>query len=108
MMQSEQIFWDRLIDMPDIEAEQELLLRRDELVLQNAMLSQEKNSAKNRFIERDLGTAMAENNALLTKVNDEIKIIRQRMDRLNWRNAVKAVFGDDGYLKCRQWMEANR
>lgn len=105
---NEAIFWDRLLDMPDIEAAEELKVRKEELVLQNAMLLNERASARNRVVESELGLAMSENNALLTKINDRLKFVNERMNRLCWREAVKACFGEDGFLQCVQWMEANR
>ena len=44
---NENIFWDRIADMPDVEAIQELNLRKDELGLENAMLLNEKIACKN-------------------------------------------------------------
>lgn len=103
----DKVFWDRLVEMPDIEAELELIGRRDGLLLENAMLSTEKREAKNRFVESDIGIAIQENASLVAKINDELKIIRERMNRLSWKAAVKAVFGDEGYLQCVIWIETH-
>lgn len=104
----EQVFWDRIADMPDIEAKHEFMRRKDDLVLQNAMLLQQKTAAENFDVGHEIGVAMQENVALASLINSELKIINERMERLSWKSAVKAVFGEEGYLKCRQWMEMER
>lgn len=103
-MNEEEMFWDRLLEMPDLEAHQELLMRKDKITLENAMLQTEKNSAENLREEMDIGATMQMNNALLTKIGSHLKIINLRMNRLSWQNAIRAVYGDDGYIKCREWV----
>lgn len=107
-MSNEQIFWDRLEEMPDIEAVQEINIRQENIGLENAMLVNAKAESRDRREIDRLGATIFENTALLTKLNAKRKFLNQRIDRLSWRNAVKANFGDEGYLKCAIWIEANR
>lgn len=101
------IFWERIKEMPDIEAEQELILRREELTLQKAMLGAQIDKCAEKEAKA-IGREIRSMDASLTKINEELKIVRRRMDRLCWRNAVKANFGQEGFEKCLIWMEANR
>ncbi len=45
-MQSDAIFWDRLAGMPMVEAEQELVLRRESIASEAASLMREKTAAE--------------------------------------------------------------
>ena len=102
-------FWERLADMPAWEAEQECVMRRESLVLENAMLNGELLKTQGR--ERSaLGAAMAENNAQLTKLMERIKYLRKMQDRIHWREAVRDLFGDDAVEQCivhieQRWMD---
>jgi hypothetical protein len=102
--QDDVVFWDRLFDMPDIEAIHELRIRKDDLVLQKAVLHGEKANATLR--DANLITqSLIENDALITKINAETKMRNLRMDRTAWRNAVRAVYGDEGVEKCVVWIQ---
>jgi hypothetical protein len=105
--QEDSIFWDRLQDMPDAEAVQELNLRRDDLVLQKAVLQKAKVAANLRDAA-EITRAVMENDSLITKINSEAKQRNIRMDRRKWKDSVRAVFGDEGVEKCLIWMETQR
>lgn len=102
-MDEDQIFWDRLEEMPDLEAEQELVLRRLIVIRENAELaSQKSGDYSRRGVE--LGLLISANAAQLSLINERLKMIRKRMDRADWKNAVLALYGQEGYEKCRAWI----
>lgn len=106
-------FLERIAEMPDIEAEQEIVLRKEHAALEVAMLQRELAREKARAGAKSaaviqIGHALqvcAQDN---TRLNASLKDVRARMERLSWGNAVRAVFGSEGYEACRVWMEANR
>lgn len=100
------VFWERLRDMPDTEAEIELVMRRHVLTDENAALLAFRAGRYGQDAE-EAGIRMARNNATLTRIGDEIKIVRNRMDRANWRKAVRTVLGEDAYLRCAVWIAQN-
>lgn len=110
-MDSEQVFWDRIVGMPALEAEQECLMRREKLVLENAMLQTERARIDppigprqvNEF--KDLGVAIQQNSALLSRLNEHIKYLRKLQDRINWKHAVKDLFGEEAMTQCVVYME---
>lgn len=106
-MVSDQLFWDRLEEMPLIEAEQELVLRREENSLALAMLKNEKSNVRNRFAEKDIGNEMANLMAQMTKINERIKYIRKLQEKFKWKNAVSALYGQDAADECVIWIAKN-
>lgn len=102
------IFWERIIDMPLWEAEQELVARREwiraqqaETLVRQRLHEQQGNHLKARteVLKRDaLGVQS-------TMVNERIKYMRNLQNRLNWKDAVLAIYGQEGYEKCVVWME---
>lgn len=106
-MISDQVFWDRLQDMPLAEAEQELVLRREENALVLAMLQKEKSEAKNKFIEKDIGNEIFNVMSQMTKINERIKYLRKLQDKVTWKNAVRALYGQDAVEECVIWIETN-
>lgn len=108
MNEDDQIFWDRLQDMPHFEAEQELVMRREDLLLQRAMLAGELEKAKETRSRKDvtrIGTGLLDVAAQLSLINERIKYIRRLGDRIKWRAAVAAVAGEDVVEQCLIWME---
>lgn len=99
-------FWERLRDMPDVEVEIELVMRRHALTDEIAALVGLRQGRYDRAAD-EAGTRIIENQAQLTRIGDELKIVRNRMDRVNWRKAVKTVLGDDAYRACVLWIEQN-
>ena len=105
------MFWDRLHDMPMLEAEQECVMRREQLALENAMLNTERTkinppaNSKEREAFKDMGIAMSENMAQMTKLNERIKYLRKLQDKVCWREAVRDLFGDEAVEQCLVLME---
>jgi hypothetical protein len=103
--ESDAVFWDRLHGMPNWEAEQECVMRRERLALENAMLNVEKVKSR-RPLERDqLGAAILENNSQLTTLNERIKYLRKLQDRIQWKETVRELFGDEAVTQCKVHME---
>ena len=109
----DEVFWDRLEQMPAWEAEQELVLRRERNQLELAVLtvarsevSERPGKQSKREAER-IGVEIQSINRQMTRINERIKYLRRLMDRLQWKEAVKAVFGDEGYEQCVVWIEQN-
>lgn len=103
-MSSDDIFWERLLEMPDIEAEQELVARRAIVIRENAELSA---WAAGRFNKEGVGAQINQNNLQLTLLNDHLKMIRKRMDRCSWKNAVLECLGQDAFDICQHWIRQN-
>ena len=103
----EAIFWDRLQGMPWIEAEQELVLRRERLAAGHVRMSEKKEKALrvgNLSLARHIGREMDAANKTMTVLTERIKFYRKRQESAKWANAVKAIFGQDGFEACRVWM----
>ena len=86
---SDVAFWERIADMPHVEAIEELQARRAELVAEKA--------------DRD-GSEDQSLAALLTRINAEIKRINLLRNRVQWKDAVKALYGQDAYDACAAWI----
>lgn len=102
------VFLDLMLDTPDIEAEQEIVARKDYISLQCSMLQKElsgmrKGSDQAAEIGRDLFILCADNSRMTAR----LKELRIRRERLSWSNAVRAVFGEEGWARCREWMVMN-
>jgi hypothetical protein len=94
-----------LLDMPDIEARQEIDLRKSHMSLQLAMLNAEllkvgKKSKQGEAIGSELFTIAHD----LAQLNLRRKEINDRMDRISWAKAVTAIYGQEGFTACREWM----
>jgi uncharacterized protein YmfQ (DUF2313 family) len=100
------LFWERLHGMPDSEAEIELVMRRHALIDEIAALNAFRNGCYTREAD-EAGVRIGAHQAQLTRIGDELKLVRNRMDRANWRRAVRAVFGEEGYLLCVHWIMDN-
>jgi len=106
-------FLERVSQMPDIEAEHGLLARKGHQAAEVAQLQLRLRNLDNaRGVKgreaREIGyrlQAITTENARLTVA---IKQVRDRMERTRWANAVRAVFGDEGWALCREWMAAEQ
>jgi hypothetical protein len=92
-------------EMPDVEAAQEIVLRKEHACLELAMLNAElsrvdKKSTRGKEIGYAIQVVCADN----VQLNARLKEVNNRIDRAGWSNAVRAVFGDDGWAACREWM----
>ena len=107
-MNDDAIFWERLQDMPIWEAEQELVLRREGNVLEANMLLMERDKLLAVGMHkraRELMSAHQERLGQNTKINERIKYLRNLQNRLQWKEAVRALFGQDGVEQCVVWIE---
>lgn len=107
------VFLERVRQMPDEEAEIELVLRMEHHHLQYAVCMRARQELAGRS-EKDkkrefarLGQEVAAMSHDFGRLRDELKMIRRRMDRLNWSKAVRDVLGEEAYEQCRVWMAAN-
>jgi hypothetical protein len=98
------LFWERLREMPDVEAEIELVMRRHALTDENAALIVFRRGRYDQAAD-EAGIRIIQNQAQQTRIADELKIVRNRMDRTNWRKAVKTVLGHEAYIQCALWIE---
>lgn len=92
-------------EMPDVEAEQEIVLRKENAALELAML----NAELSRFDKKsdhakEIGYAIQVVCADNVLLNARLKEVRARMERLKWGNAVLAVLGAEAWAACREWM----
>lgn len=107
MTEAEQFFWERIVGMPSLEAEQELVLRREGVTAEMSALQSELEEAKRRrnaTAESAIGRQLFQLAASLTLVNERIKYLRQVADRIMWRKAVKEVLGQEAYEQCCEWI----
>lgn len=85
-------FWERLEDMPDDEADEELRRVKTSAVIRKAWLE-----------SQDLTPEITEEAAiveiLIMKVNARTWSIRNRMEKTNIRIAIRALFGEEGYAR---------
>lgn len=96
-------------EMPSIEAEQEIMLRKETACLELAFLNTELakyNGDKKHPIVREIGLAIQVVAQDLSLLNAALKEVRARMERTKWSEAVRALFGEDGWAQCREWMAA--
>lgn len=111
MTDEDAVFWDRLADMPAWEAEQECVARREALVLRQAMLAAERAKINPPIGQRQkdefaaLGVAVTEDNAQLTRLNERIKYLRNLQAKVQWKDAVRTLFGADAMEQCIVWLE---
>ncbi len=98
-------FLDVLVDMPDIEALQEIELRKERLSAYQQELQKELQRAdlttrRRKEAGGDLLIAAKD----LSRLNIRRKEINMRLDRINWAKAVTAIYGQEGFTACREWM----
>lgn len=103
-------FLERVGQMPDIEALEQLELRRENCAQQMAVITTARAELESRGIRnadwRRLGQEIVVIGADLSRLNVAIKQVNRRMDRTSWAMAVTAIYGQDGFAACRQWMAA--
>jgi len=88
--------FDLIADMPDIEAIDELDARIDAIRAQRKAIG----DAKKRHAER----------VDLSVQEDRCRVRRAklvfRIEQRKWSKAVRAVFGEEGFERCLEWMRA--
>jgi len=106
---------ERVAEMPDIEAEHELMLRKEGFALEMSMLQTELNrleghGTKNKktAAQQEIGRALSVIGNDNTRLNAALKLTRQRIETKSWSNAVMAVCGADAWAQCREWMAAQK
>lgn len=111
--QDDQVFWDRVADMPSWEAEQECVLRRENNSLQMAMLRDTLNlilertkGTRNQEAKR-IGVEIANIGAQNTLLNERIKYLRNLQTKVSWRMAVETLFGIEAVEQCKVWLVQN-
>ncbi len=110
MTEAEQFFWDRIAGMPSLEAEQELVLRREGITTELSALQSALAAATRRHdstAESAIGRQIFQLSASLTLVNERIRHLRHVADRIMWRKAVKELFGQEAYERCAEWVAMN-
>lgn len=108
------VFLERVREMPDIEAKEQIEMRREGLSLQyNLLLTARQELAP--FVARDsrdraeyrrLGVELVTIGYDMGVLRVALKEINARMDRVNWAKAVTALYGQEGFNACRMWMAA--
>lgn len=102
------IFLDRIADMPDLEALEQLEMRRENAVAQRAVMTTaraelEADGRKDAEWRR-LGQEVLVLCADLSRLTLATKQINRRRDMTSWAKAVTAIYGQEGFNACRQWM----
>ena len=106
----DEIFWLRLAEMPDIEAEQECFSRKESLLMENAVLQAEILKIKTRKgIKTNesfaLGVAISENNEQITRLNRHIRCIRMIDTNARWKESIRAICGQEALDDCLVWQQ---
>lgn len=100
---------ERVAEMPDIEAEQELILRKEHFAIEMAILNCElanMEGGKKSPKRAEIGQVIQVMNANNFRLNSALKLVRQRLEAKRWSNAVMAVCGAEAWAECRVWMAA--
>lgn len=92
-------------EMPDVEAEQEIILRKENAALELAMLNAELSKCDKKSHQgKEIGYAIQVVCADNVLLNARLKEVRARMERLKWSEAVLTVLGHEAWESCREWM----
>lgn len=108
-------FLERVSHMPLEEAETELVLRKEQAALDLAMLHTElhrlgemgANKKKKTLEGVQCGRAIQVVHQDMTLIGEALREVRSKLERVTWQRAVQAVFGSEGYDKCRLWIAIN-
>ncbi len=109
-MDDEAIFWERVTAMPSLEAEQELVLRRERYAAEQQELMLAREIAERRrdhTAHAALGRQMFILAQQVVAINERIKYLRRMSDRITWRKAVQEVLGPDAFEQCSAWIARN-
>lgn len=104
MNRDDQQFWDRLADMPWTEAEQECVLRREDLCLQLGMLQRERLASKSKKDDDRIAAAVTDVQGQLSLIKERLMYLRRALDTIRWRNAVVIVLGNDAYAQVSEYI----
>ncbi len=104
MKDADWLFWERLEDMPAWEAEQECVMRREALAVRiGELITAQKTASKREAAS--LGAELHHTSGQLAKLNERIKYLRKLQTRMEWREAVKVLFGEDAMTQCIVYIE---
>jgi len=92
-----EFFFDLLADMPDIETVDEIDTRLQGIVDTRQALGESKGQLAKR--------------QALNYEEDQLRLHRHklvfRLEQRKWSKAVRAVFGDEGFDQCMEWIRAS-
>lgn len=94
--------------MPLVEAEEQCVYRRIDLSEQVGILRERLAILKQRGEDAAavaLGRQVRGVDATLTRLNERIKQIRKLQERIQWRETVRELFGDEAVEACLVHME---
>ena len=106
-------FLDRIATMPGIEAQAELVLRKEQSAGELAMLQTELHRLDGEHVSKgdthrqQVGRAFFIVTTDLGRLNLALKEVKRAVDRAQWSMAVRTVLGDEAYDRCRVWMAQN-
>lgn len=106
-------FLERVLHMPDTEAERELILRKERGAAEVAVLNTEIHQMLEQGLTKktarvmEMGAALQVIGADNSRINEALKALRRRMDASTWAKAVTAIYGQEGYERCKVWMIQN-
>lgn len=96
VLRDEAMFFNIIQTTPD-DVEAEDMLRR----ARTAVLREKAQAVELGVTRADQSLSM-----LLTRLNDELHYLSERRNRVHWRDAVKALFGESGYRQCCDYLAA--
>jgi hypothetical protein len=99
MNRDDQVFWDRLQDMPWVEAEAECVRRREEVALQKNMLDNTLKAARTSRERDDIVAGLNDCNSQLTLLNERIKWLRKTQAQANLKEACRQVLDADTFAE---------
>ena len=106
MNREDQVFWNRLADMPWLEAEQECVARRETLVLELAALHAEAHKVLRQGAREELQAKICDRQGQCALLNVRLKYLRDVQYRVKWADAVKKLYGEEAFAACREFMAA--
>lgn len=104
----EELFWGRLVEMPLWEAEQELVARRCNNSARISEIEASLMHAKHKGQRQDAAQLGHEKAGLCLQsqlIRERLAYIRRLQDRLQWKDAVKELFGQDAFEQCAVHIE---
>lgn len=97
-LEGDELFWERLEEMSEGEALDELQKCRTLAVQRKVWLI----STGNPHLMKELHGI----DLLLIKLKEAIRIMNTRTEKIRWAQAVRTLYGDEGFTACLEWMRA--
>lgn len=107
------VFMERVSAMPDVEAALELELRKEKHAAELAFFATQlhdldgDHTKQGKQLRAQIGQAIQVVNADNTRLRIAINETNRRRDAATWAKAVTAVYGQEGFERCRIWMFQN-